>query len=164
MFRDIIEDWVKPILAFILMSFCMILLAAFLAWVAGPAEASVKRYTVAKSYIGLKEGTKSANRAMGVNTRSTPWCGQFAYVVAKRVGTKIPSGHMRARSWENAGTRVSKSSARKGDYLIIRTKRGDHVTIFSRRNGDRYCGVGGNQSNSVKESCYRASSVRMVVR
>ena len=128
------------------------------------ADASPKRYEVAKSYIGLKEGTKAANRAMGVNTRKVKWCGQFAYVVAKRVGTKIPKGHLRARSWENAGKRVSKRNVRKGDYLIIRTKYGNHVTIFSRRKGDRYCGIGGNQSNSVKESCYRASSVRMVVR
>ena len=128
------------------------------------AEASPKRYQVAKSYIGLKEGTKAANIAMGVNTRKVKWCGQFAYVVAKRVGTKIPKGHLRAVSWKNAGKRVAKSNVKKGDYLLIRTKYGNHVTIFSRKKNGRYCGIGGNQSNSVKESCYRASSVRMVVR
>jgi len=127
-------------------------------------DASPKRYEVAKSYVGLKEGTKAANRAMGVNTRKVKWCGQFAYVIAKRVGTKIPKGHLRAVSWEKAGKRVSKSQVKKGDYLLIRTKYGNHVTIFSRKKNGRYCGIGGNQSNSVKESCYRASSVRMVVR
>ena len=127
-------------------------------------NASPKRYEVAKSYVGLKEGTKAANRAMGVNTRKVKWCGQFAYVIAKRVGTKIPKGHLRAVSWEKAGKRVSKSQVKKGDYLLIRTKYGNHVTIFSRKKNGRYCGMGGNQSNSVKESCYRASSVRMVVR
>jgi len=127
-------------------------------------NASPKRYEVAKSYVGLKEGTKAANRAMGVNTRKVKWCGQFAYVIAKRVGTKIPKGHLRAVSWEKAGKRVSKSQVKKGDYLLIRTKYGNHVTIFSRKKNGRYCGIGGNQSNSVKESCYRASSVRMVVR
>lgn len=127
------------------------------------ANATPQRLHIAKQYIGLKEGTKRANRAMGMDTR-IPWCGQFAYVVAKRAGTPIPKSHKRAVSWKRAGKRVKRSQARPGDYLVIRTKRSHHVTIYSRRTKGRMCGVGGNQSNRVKETCYRTGSVVAVVR
>ena len=128
------------------------------------ANATPQRLHIAKQYIGLKEGTRRANKAMGLNTRSTPWCGRFAYVVAKQAGTPIPKHHLAAKSWKRAGRRVKVSQARAGDYLIIRTKRGYHVTIHSRRTKGRMCGVGGNQSNRVKETCYRTGSVVAVVR
>lgn len=128
------------------------------------ADASPRRLEIAKQYVGLKEGTRRANKAMGLDTRRTPWCGRFAYVVAKRTGTAIPAQHLRAISWARAGKRIKRSQIRAGDWLIIRTRFGHHVTVFSRKHRGRYCGIGGNQSNGVKESCYRAGSVKAVVR
>ncbi len=164
MLRDLIEDWGKPILAFILLTFCGLLLAASLAWLSGPAEASPTRLTIAKKYIGMKEGTKSANRSMGVNTRRTPWCGYFVRKIVSRAGQTPVRGYPSAAAWKRFGRGVKLSQARKGDIVVIRTKRGNHVTIFSHRSKGRVCGVGGNQSNRVKVSCYSARSVRSVRR
>ena len=152
---------IKWVLAFIALT--LIIMAGF-AFNPPDANASIKRYTIAKSYIGLKEGTKAANKSMGVDTRRVPWCGYFISKVVKRAGAKPVKGYPRALSWKHHGRSVKISNARKGDIVVIGTARGHHVTIFSHKDKRYIYGIGGNQSNSVKLSRYRISSVRAVRR
>ena len=144
----------------LLAAFLFVIILCFASWTIGfvftqSAQANTKTYKIAKSYIGLREGTKKANRAMGLNTRRVPWCGAFVDKVVTRSGGQSPAHPLRAYNWSKAGKKVSINKLRKGDVLIIRTKRGHHVTVFSHKAKGRYCGIGGNQSNQVKLTCYR---------
>lgn len=119
-------------------------------------------YLAAKSMVGLHESKnrKSLQRRIGVNPRRTPWCGAFIAYVARKAGHTPVRGHLRAISWRHAGRGVKRKFARKGDIVVIRTRRGNHVTIFAgwAKNG-RFYGLGGNQSNQVKVSTYRTGSI-----
>ncbi len=123
-------------------------------------------YSIAKRYMGLHENkhTGKLKKYMGVNPRRTPWCGAFVATVSKRAGKKVPGGHLRAASWKRVGKGVSLKNARKGDLVIIRTKRGHHVGFYAGRKNGRVQVLGGNQSNMVKVSNYRAGSVQSVRR
>lgn len=125
---------------------------------------SQRIYNSARSMIGLVEGTRRANRIMGLNTSSVPWCGAFARKAVLRAGRKAPRHYLSARAWLRWGRRVSKKRARRGDILNIRTRYGWHVSVFSHRKRGRFCALGGNQRNRSKVSCYRSSSVRGVRR
>lgn len=125
---------------------------------------AVNRLHIAKQYVGLVEGTKKANKTVGVNTKKISWCGAFAALVQKKSGKPVPKGYLAARSWYNSGVQVKKANAKAGDILLIKTRYGNHVSIFSHKAKGRYCGIGGNQSNRVKLSCYKASSVRQIRR
>lgn len=128
----------------------------------GEANASERIYRNAKALSGLVEGTRRANRAMGLNTRRIPWCGAFAAKVVRRAGLKAPRHYLSAVAWTKWGKRVPKSRARRGNILNIRTRYGWHVSVLSHRKNGRWCAYGGNQSNRSKLSCYRSSSVRGV--
>ncbi len=123
-------------------------------------------YSIAKRYVGLHERkhTRKLKKYIGVNPRSTPWCGAFVATVSKRAGKKIPSGHLRAANWKRVGKGVSLKKARKGDLIIIRTKRGHHVGFYAGRKNGRVQVLGGNQSNMVKVSNFRARNVQSVRR
>jgi uncharacterized protein (TIGR02594 family) len=116
----------------------------------------------AKAYMGLDEraNTATLSRILGVNPRRVPWCGFFVAAMVKRMGGKLPDGHGRAIAWKSAGRAVTLASARPGDIVVM----GRHVMIYSRRDGNRVCGVGGNQSNKVRETCYSAKRVLAVRR
>jgi len=130
------------------------------------SQAEAGTYTIAKRYMGLHERkhTGKLKRYIGVNPRRTPWCGAFVATVSKRAGKKVPSGHLKAASWKRVGKGVSLKNARKGDLVIIRTKRGYHVGFYAGRKNGRVQVLGGNQSNMVKISNYRVGSVRSVRR
>lgn len=123
-------------------------------------------YSMAKRYMGLHEvkHTGKLAKAIGVNPRRTPWCGAFVATVAKRAGKGIPGGHLRAASWKRAGKAVSLKSARKGDVVVVRTRRGHHVGFYAGRSKGRVQLLGGNQSNMVKISNYRIGNVISVRR
>lgn len=130
-------------------------------------DASPKRYEVAKSYIGLKEGTRSANRAMGVNTRSVPWCGYFIKATVRRTGGKVPANYASGAGWTRYGRGVKLSQARKGDIVTVHSKYARsrrHVGIYSHRSKGKVCLISGNSRNSVRVSCYSASKVKAVRR
>lgn len=147
-----------------------LMIAAFIACALAlvtESHASMKRYQVAKSYIGLKEGTRSANRAMGVNTRSTPWCGYFIRKTVIRSGQKPVKGYASASSWERFGRGVRLSQARKGDIVVVYSKYSRsrrHVGIFSHKSKGRVCIISGNSRNMVRTGCYSPKSVRKVRR
>ena len=112
----------------------------------------------ARQYVGQTErgSRKALKRLIGVDPRVTRWCGAFLSAMARKAGYKPPAGHNLARSWSSFGKPVKLKSARKGDVIVLR----GHVTIFTRFAGGKVCGIGGNQSNAVQESCY---SLRRVV-
>jgi len=130
------------------------------------SQAEAGTYNIAKRYMGLHERkhTGKLRRYIGVNPRRTPWCGAFVATVSKRAGKKVPNGHLKAASWKRVGKGVSLKNARKGDLVIIRTKRGYHVGFYAGRKNGRVQVLGGNQSNMVKISNYRLGSVRSVRR
>lgn len=123
-------------------------------------------YSIAKRYVGLHERkhTRKLSKYIGVNPRRTPWCGAFVATVSKRAGKKIPNGHLRAASWKRVGKSVSLKNARKGDLVIVRTKRGHHVGFYAGRKNGRVQVLGGNQSNMVRITNFRARNVQSVRR
>ena len=129
-------------------------------------SAEAGTYNIAKRYMGLHERkhTGKLKKYIGVNPRRTPWCGAFVATVSKRAGKKVPSGHLRAASWKRVGKGISLKKARKGDLVIIRTKRGHHVGFYAGRKNGRVQVLGGNQSNMVKVSNFRTGSVQSVRR
>lgn len=129
-------------------------------------DADAATYGIAKRYLGLHENkhTGKLRKYIGVNPRKTPWCGAFVATVSKRAGKRVPSGHLRAANWKRVGKAVSLKNARKGDLVIIRTKRGHHVGFYAGRSNGRVQVLGGNQSNMVKISNFRVGSVQSVRR
>lgn len=119
-------------------------------------------YTTAKQYIGMSErgSRKSLRKMLGVDPVRVQWCGAFLGLVARKAGYRLPASHNIAASWSRFGRSVSLKQAKRGDIVVLR----GHVTIFSGFAKGKVCGVGGNQSNAVRESCYRTSRVVAVRR
>lgn len=131
------------------------------------ADAATANYNIAKRYIGLHESknTGTLRRAMGINPRTVPWCGGFVELVVKRTGGKPVSGALRAKNWSRYGRKVSSvRRARKGDVVVIRTRRGYHVGFYAGHTGSHVKILGGNQSNRVKISNFRLSSIYTIRR
>jgi uncharacterized protein (TIGR02594 family) len=116
----------------------------------------------AKRYIGMTERghTKSLTALTGVNPRRTPWCAAFVNAILNKKGYKT-SGSLMAASFSSYGHKVLVPL--KGDIVVLRNKRGNHVGIFVEYktiNGRKMIGVlGGNQNNMVKVTYYSARSV-----
>lgn len=129
------------------------------------AEAAA-RLAIVERHVGLHERTNrtALRKLMGVDPVRTKWCGYFVAYVVERAGGKAPSGYPAAKSWARWGNGVPVTSARPGDIVVIRTRRGHHVTVYKARVGDRIVGCGGNQSNRVKCSSYSVRAVRAVRR
>ena len=129
-------------------------------------QAQAGAYSVAKRFIGLHERTHTAKlrQYVGVNPRSTPWCGAFVGAVVKKTGKAIPAGHNRAVSWRKWGKPVALNKARKGDVVVVRTKYGNHVGFYAGQEKGRVLLLGGNQSNQVKISRYSLKSVQSIRR
>lgn len=126
-----------------------------------PEVQSAAVYNQIKKLKGLHERKhrKRLQKILGVNPAKVPWCGYILKWAVKAAGRRPPKGYAAARSWKRYGKRVSLKNARRGDIMVLRNRRGNHVTVFSHRSKGRYCGLGGNQSNRVKLSCYRSSSI-----
>jgi uncharacterized protein (TIGR02594 family) len=111
--------------------------------------------SAAEKVVGLHERThrSTLRKMMGVDPARTPWCGYAMAYFARKAGYTPPKGYPRARNWINAGRKVTK--AQRGDVVVMRR----HVGIFTRYNNGRICLLGGNQGNSVRESCYKRGTV-----
>lgn len=142
------------------------LVAGLVAVLATPETSKAGAYSIAKAHIGLHERKHPAKirKIVGVNPQRTPWCGAFVGAVVKRDGKNPPPGYMKAASWRGWGKPVKLKQARKGDVVVIRTKRGYHVGFYAGAEKGRVKLIGGNQSNQVKVTAYRASSVRAIRR
>lgn len=116
--------------------------------------------TLAGKYDGLHERRDRAalTRLVAVDPARVPWCGAFAAHVVGKAGHKPPAGYLKASQWASFG--YAARTPRRGDVVVMR----NHVTFYIRTVGGRICGIGGNQGNSVRESCYRARSVIAVRR
>lgn len=98
----------------------------------------------------------------GVTNDEIPWCSTFVNWVAWKAGLQI-SGKPNARSWLNAGTKVT--SPEPGDVVVFwrespQSWKG-HVGFFLGVSPDQkrvYC-IGGNQGNRVSVSAYRKDTV-----
>lgn len=143
-------------------SFCLFTGSSLIA----ETSAVAGTYNIAKRYIGLHERKHAGKlkKYIGVNPRSTPWCGAFMATVSRQAGKSVPSGHLRAANWKRVGKGISLKNARKGDIVVIRTKRGHHVGFYAGRKNGRVQVLGGNQSNMVKVSNFRVGSVQTVRR
>lgn len=120
--------------------------------------------SVADNYVGLSErGHK--RQLMGlfsfafnhkIDPARTPWCAAFVNSVLRKTGKK-GTGSLAAasfRSW-GKGTRNPKA----GDVVVMKGHVGFYVGTV-KRNGRTYVAVlGGNQSNKVKVTYYKASRV-----
>ena len=132
----------------LLIAICLVLI---------PVMADASPLSAAKQYVGLHEhrNTKALKAVLGVNPARVKWCGAFVGAMVRKTGRKPPSGYLKASNWRNYGTRVPLKAARPGDIVVMRS----HVTIYTRRTKGKVCGIGGNQSNRVKESCYSQRKV-----
>jgi uncharacterized protein (TIGR02594 family) len=98
----------------------------------------------------------------GITTDEIPWCSTFVNWVAWKAGLQY-SGKPNARSWLNAGTKVT--NPEPGDVVVFwrespQSWKG-HVGFFLGLSADRkrvYC-LGGNQGNRVSVSAYRTTTV-----
>lgn len=132
-----------------------------------PAEAAAARLRAIESVIGLHEqkNRKTIQAMVGVNPATTPWCGAAAAYAVKKAGGTPPAHPNRAVNWTNFGKAVPLSSAKAGDIVVFRFKRGHHVAVFKGHAGDgRITACGGNMSNQFKCSNYRTASVVAVRR
>lgn len=111
-----------------------------------------------------RENRAQLRRMLGVDPARTPWCGAAAAWAVKRAGRKPPTEPMHARSWRKYGRAVAISNARRGDVVLLRNRRGHHVSIVTHMAQGKICAIGGNQSNRVQESCYSMRNVVAVRR
>lgn len=131
------------------------------------AEASAARLNAIKRVEGLHERTnrKTIQAMVGINPATTPWCGAATAYAVRKAGGKPVAGHNKAVNWTKFGKPVSLASARQGDIVVLRFKRGYHVGIFSKKaSAGRIEVCGGNMSDRFKCSNYRTSSVKAVRR
>lgn len=124
--------------------------------------ASADLLVAARQYVGQTErgSRKALKRILGVDPAVTRWCGAFLSMIARKAGYRLPASHNVAGSWRAFGHPVKLKNARRGDVVVLR----GHVTVFSRFRGREVCGIGGNQSNAVQESCYAMRRVVAVRR
>lgn len=115
---------------------------------------------------GMHERSNRAalKRTLGVDPVRVPWCGAAVAWAVRKAGRKPPAGYMRAISWKQYGKAVTIRAARRGDIVVVKNRRGNHVSIVTKVSGGKVCATGGNQSNRVKQSCYSARSVVAVRR
>ena len=103
-------------------------------------------------------------KILGIDPARIPWCGAAVAWAVKKAGRKPPAAPLRAISWRSYGKSVTLSSARRGDVVVVRNRRGHHVALVTRKKGGAVCMVGGNQSNRISEKCVSARSIVAVRR
>lgn len=149
------------------MVFGLPVLAATQISISTQAEASPARLAAIKRVEGLHErkNRKAIQSMVGINPSTTPWCGAAAAYAVRKAGGKPVAGHNKAVNWTKFGKGVSLASARKGDVVVLRFKRGYHVGIYSKKAGKGRVEIcGGNMSNRFKCSNYRTANVKAVRR
>ena len=119
-------------------------------------------YADASQFIGLteKKNATSLQHLTGVNPRRIPWCAAFVNAILNRKGYQGTES-LTAASFKSYGAKVT--TPHKGDIVVLRNSRGNHVGIFVEYkviNGRKMVGVlGGNQNNMVKVTYYSARSI-----
>ena len=79
---------------------------------------------------------------------STPWCGLFMAVCAKRAGLELPPAPLWALSWSRWGVKVD--VPKLGDVLTFkRSGGGGHVALYVGEDKTHFHILGGNQRDSV---------------
>lgn len=128
--------------------------------------------TIASSYLGLKENNNEQNvvlssfikQSAGINIdpAKTAWCAAFLDAVLHRAGMGGGTGKLNARSYLNWGSPVEVPQV--GDVVVL--SRGPvsgwqgHVGLFMGYESDGKIKIlGGNQSNSVSVSSYKAETL-----
>lgn len=139
-----------------------------------------RQIEIARSLIGTHEGDNPVitgfarkigelypemkSYAAGYTSDGIAWCGVFvAYCMAMSgirpvFGPTDTDKWMWAQSWKQFGTATT--SPQIGDVLVLAR----HVTMYAGTRDGRYIGLGGNQSDSVKESLYSPDSVDAIRR
>ena len=80
---------------------------------------------------------------------STPWCGLFMAVCAKRAGLDLPPAPLWALSWSRWGMEVS-GPPMLGDVMVFkRAGGGGHVALYVGEDKTDYHILGGNQRDAV---------------
>lgn len=112
-----------------------------------------------------RQNRAQLKRILGIDPARIPWCGAAVSWAVRKAGRKPPAAPLKAISWRSYGKAVTLSSARRGDVVVVRNRRGHHVAIITRQpNKGKVCALGGNSSNRVKETCYSARAVVAVRR
>ena len=104
-------------------------------------------------------------RVPGPGQQGWPWCvAEFQLTVWKVFGKEYPrataevcdlAADARARSLT-----IPKEMAKPGDWLCLGC---DHITCLVSRDGSTFVGLGGNQSDAVRESSYQWARVTAVI-
>lgn len=130
------------------------------------APASAELLSKAQKYNGLHESknNKTLRNILGVNPRSTPWCGHFLSFVAKQAGRTPPKSFALAKSWTSYGYAVPVAKAKPGDVVVVRTGKRFHAGILKRMTGKTAEILGGNQSNRVQVSNFSRKQIVSVRR
>ena len=133
-------------------------------WQAAPAQAEL--LSQAQQYNGLHESKNNGTlrKILGINPRSTPWCGYFLSYVAKKAGRTPPKSFALAKSWTSFGYAVPIKSAKPGDVVVVRTGKRYHAGILKRLTGQTAELLGGNQSNRVQVSQFSRKQIVSVRR
>jgi uncharacterized protein (TIGR02594 family) len=82
---------------------------------------------------------------------STPWCGLFMAVVARRAGKTPPAKPLWALNWVRFGTEAGQPAY--GDVMVFVRPGGGHVALYVGEDSQRYHVLGGNQGDKV---CFAA--------
>lgn len=101
----------------------------------------------ARRYLGMQEGTRTADRLLGMNTTAIPWCGAF---VALAFGTMpaepLPANPLWARNWLKFGRETGPAY---GAVAVFSRGSGGHVGFVAGHDRETLFILGGNQSNRV---------------
>lgn len=91
---------------------------------------------------------------------STPWCGLWMAVIAKRAGKPVGGSPLWALAWADWGVPISLPEL--GDVLTFKREGGGHVGLYVGEDEAAFHVLGGNQSDQVcitriaKSRLYRA--------
>lgn len=153
-----------------------------------PDPKAAKDYMAwAEKYKGKKETNKSFSdwlssfwpKWFGAKTivgSAVAWCGLWVFVVLSQNGYQnLPEGYITAKKWDGYGHAVDwkKDGIARGTVLRLnssgdcKSAKGNHVTFANgyctpqdlTKSGATIGGYGGNQSDSVKVSIYRVSTI-----
>lgn len=103
---------------------------------------------VARSLLGLQEGTARANRTMRLDTKEIPWCGAFVSVAMNALPSEPqPENPLWARNWMKFGRGVDRVVY--GAVAVFQRPSGGHVGFVMGHDADTVHVLGGNQSNAV---------------
>ena len=126
-------------------------------------------YELAKQEVGTKEvpGPQHNKRILEYHATTTlkatddetSWCSSFVNWCVTKAGKK-GTDSAAARSWLKWGHETKEP--KEGDIVVFQrppSPTSGHVAFFVKREGDAIYCLGGNQSNQVKVSIYKASDL-----